>query len=90
MGVATHSLIRNIEPDTRELVAYVVARARERRMTLNRTRLVKLLYLGEPLGLNLSADALNALVEWFVAVASDRRPDDSLILEYRSQQLCAG
>jgi hypothetical protein len=59
-------------------------------MTLSRTRLVKLLYLAEPLGLKLSADALNALVEWFVAVATDRQPDDSLILEYRSQQLGAG
>lgn len=34
-----------IEPDLRSLIAYVVARTREREITLNRTKLVKLLYL---------------------------------------------
>jgi hypothetical protein len=38
-------LFRNIEPDLRAIIAYIVARARERDITLNRTRLVKLLYL---------------------------------------------
>ena len=38
-------LIQNVEPDLRALVGYIVARARERRVTLNRLRLVKLLYL---------------------------------------------
>jgi hypothetical protein len=38
-------LIQNVEPDLRALIAYIVAGARERRVTLNRTRLVKLLYL---------------------------------------------
>lgn len=38
-------LIQNVEPDLRALVPYIVARARERRITLNRARLVKLLYL---------------------------------------------
>ncbi|MEA2139343.1 MAG: hypothetical protein QOG56_2493 [Solirubrobacteraceae bacterium] len=38
-------LIQSVEPDLRALIAYIVAGARERRVTLNRTRLVKLLYL---------------------------------------------
>lgn len=38
-------LIRRHEPDLRELIAYIVARSRERQVTLNRLRLVKLLYL---------------------------------------------
>jgi antitoxin SocA-like protein len=38
-------LIQNVKPDLRALIAYIVAGARERRVTLNRTRLVKLLYL---------------------------------------------
>jgi hypothetical protein len=54
---------------------------------LDHTQPVRLADLAEPLGLKLSADALDALVEWFVAFATDRRPDDSLILEYRREQL---
>lgn len=38
-------LIRRHQPDLRELIAYIVARSRERQITLNRLRLVKLLYL---------------------------------------------
>ncbi|HEV7807911.1 MAG TPA: hypothetical protein VGO80_18980 [Solirubrobacteraceae bacterium] len=38
-------LIQNVNPDLRALIAYIVAGARERRVTLNRIRLVKLLYL---------------------------------------------
>jgi hypothetical protein len=38
-------LIQNVAPDRRALILYVVAGARERRVTLNRTRLSKLLYL---------------------------------------------
>jgi hypothetical protein len=38
-------LFSRIDPDLRALIAYVVARARDRDITLNRTRLVKLLYL---------------------------------------------
>jgi hypothetical protein len=86
-------LIRNIEPDTRELVAYIVA-ARERRMTLNRTRLVKLLYLVDvprraprPEAVRGRAQRARRVVR---RVATDRRPDDSLILEYPSQQLRGG
>ncbi|MDX6679839.1 MAG: hypothetical protein QOE31_3891 [Solirubrobacteraceae bacterium] len=41
-------------------------------------------------GLKLSGDALDALVEWFVAFTTNRLPDDSLILEYRRQQLAGG
>lgn len=38
-------LFRNIEPDLRSLIAYLVGRARERSITLTQTKLVKLLYL---------------------------------------------
>lgn len=38
-------LFRRIDPDVRALIAYIVARARGRDITLNRTKLVKLLYL---------------------------------------------
>lgn len=38
-------LFRNTEPDLRAIIAYIVARARDRGITLNQTKLVKLLYL---------------------------------------------
>jgi hypothetical protein len=38
-------------------------------------------------GYKLAADALDALVEWFVAFTTNRLLDDSLILEYRRQLL---
>jgi len=38
-------LFPRTEPDLRSLIAYVVARSRERDVTLNQTKLVKLLYL---------------------------------------------
>lgn len=38
-------LFRNTEPDLRAIIAYIVARARDRSITLNQTKLVKLLYL---------------------------------------------
>jgi hypothetical protein len=38
-------------------------------------------------GLKLTPDALDALVEWFVAYTTDRIPDDSVILEYRRDML---
>lgn len=38
-------LFRNTEPDLRAIIAYIVARAKDRGITLNRTRLIKLLYL---------------------------------------------
>jgi hypothetical protein len=41
-------------------------------------------------GVKLSADALDALVEWFVAYTTNRLLDGSLILEYRRQQLAGG
>jgi hypothetical protein len=56
-------VIRNIEPDTRELVAYVVARARDRRITLNRTRLVKLLYLVDVESVRAGRDPITGF-EW--------------------------
>jgi hypothetical protein len=44
-------------------------------------------HLVEHQGLKLSSDALDALVEWFVAFSTNRQPDDSLILEYRRERL---
>jgi hypothetical protein len=44
-------------------------------------------HLVEHQGLKLSPDALDALVEWFVAFSTNRRPEDSLILEYRRELL---
>lgn len=46
--------------------------------------------LREHRGLRLSADALDALVEWFIAFTTNRLPDDSLILAYRREQLAGG
>ena len=42
--------------------------------------------LTEHRGLRLSDDALEALVEWFVAFTTNRLPDDSLILAYRQER----
>jgi hypothetical protein len=44
-------------------------------------------HLTEHQGLRLSSDALDALVEWFVAFSTNRQPADSLILEYRRERL---
>jgi Protein of unknown function (DUF4065) len=41
----TMPLFPRIDPDLRTLIAYIVARSRDREITLNRTKLVKLLYL---------------------------------------------
>jgi hypothetical protein len=38
-------LFPRTDPDLRALIAYIVARSREREITLNRTKIVKLLYL---------------------------------------------
>ena len=43
--------------------------------------------LAQHRGLKLSSDALDALVEWFVAFTTNRLLDDSLILAYRREQL---
>jgi hypothetical protein len=44
-------------------------------------------HLGGHLGLKLSADALDALVEWFVAFSTNRLAEDSMILDYRRERL---
>jgi hypothetical protein len=46
--------------------------------------------LTEHRGLKLSDDALDALVEWFVAFTTNRIPEDSLILAYRREQPAEG
>jgi hypothetical protein len=38
-------------------------------------------------GDKLSSDALDALVEWYVAFATNRAPADSIILAYRHEML---
>lgn len=40
-------------------------------------------------GFKLSSDALDALVEWFVAFTTGRLPPDSLLLEFRREMLAA-
>jgi hypothetical protein len=47
-------------------------------------------HLRQHRGLRLSPDALDALVEWYVAYATERHPEDSLILEYRREMLGGG
>ena len=59
----------------------------ERIARLDHTQPVCRADLGGHLGLRLAGDALDALVEWFVAFATGRRLDDSLILDYRAEQL---
>jgi hypothetical protein len=44
-------------------------------------------HLGSHQGLKLAADALDALIEWFIAFSTNRQPEDSLILEYRREHL---
>ena len=42
-------------------------------------------HLGGHRGLRLAPDALDALVEWYVAYATERAPEDSIILDYRRE-----
>ncbi len=61
-------LIQNVEPDLRALVGYIVARARERRVTLNRARLVKLLYLVDVENIRTRREPVTG-VEWVFAAS---------------------
>lgn len=54
---------------------------------LDHTQPVRTDLLTRHRGLKLSSDALDALVEWFVAFMTNRLLDDSLILEYRRGML---
>lgn len=45
--------------------------------------------LGEHRGLRLAPDALDALVEWYVAYATERAPADSMIADYRREMRSA-
>ncbi len=56
-------LFPRIDPDLRALVAYIVARALDRGVTLNRMRLVKLLYLADVESVRSRRPALTG-VEW--------------------------
>lgn len=47
-------------------------------------------HLARHRGLRLSPDALDALVEWFVAYATGRITDDSILLDYRREMLASG
>lgn len=44
-------------------------------------------HLGSHRGLKLAPDALDALIEWFVAYTTGRQPTDSIIVEYRREML---
>lgn len=54
---------------------------------LDHAQPVRQALLVEHRGLKLSSDAVDALVEWFVAFSTNRQLDDSLILEYRKEKL---
>lgn len=56
-------LFRNTEPDLRAIIAYIVARATDRGITLNRTRLIKLLYLLDVERIRNRSDPLTGL-DW--------------------------
>ena len=57
------ALFRTTEPDIRSLIAYIVARARDKGVTLNRTKLVKLLYLADIESVRSRRDPITGL-EW--------------------------
>jgi hypothetical protein len=54
---------------------------------LDHTQPVSADHLTRHRGVKLSADALDALVEWFVAFTTNRQMDDSIILDYRREKL---
>jgi len=96
--VPLHTAERYDEPTRRRVANYGFANAfylpasRRPRMQESIARLdhvqpVHRADLTEHRGLRLSGDALDALVEWFVAYTTNRLLEGSLILEYRRQQL---
>lgn len=54
---------------------------------LDHAQPVDVKHLSKHRGLRLSSDAVDALVEWYVAYATERAPDDSIIIEYRRAML---
>jgi hypothetical protein len=54
---------------------------------LDHAQPVDVKHLRKRRGLRLAADALDALVEWYVAYATERAPRDSLIIDYRREML---
>lgn len=54
---------------------------------LDHVQPVKAAHLTNHRGFKLASDALDALIEWFMAFTTGRMPDDSLILDYRRDQL---
>jgi hypothetical protein len=84
------------EPTRRRIAAYAYTNAfylpaherlGESFARLDQAQPVLRAQLVEHQGLRLSSDALDALVEWFVAFSTGRQPEDSLILEYRREML---
>lgn len=86
------------EPTRRRIAAYAFTNAfylpasaqpgfGERFARLDQAQPVFRAQLVEHQGLKLSSDALDALVEWFVAFSTNRMLEDSLILEYRRERL---
>lgn len=80
-----------VSPTTSSRTFYLPSGARphfdEGFARLDHTQPVRQALLVEPRGLKLSSDAVDALVEWFVAFSTNRQLDDSLILEYRREKL---
>ena len=56
---------------------------------LDHAQPVDIEHLGGHRGLRLAPDALDALVEWYVAYATERAPQDSIILDYRREMRAA-
>jgi hypothetical protein len=84
------------EPTRRRIAAYAFTNAfylpkspplAESFARLDHAQPVLRAHLSSHQGLKLSSDALDALVEWFVAFSTGRRQADSLILEYRREML---
>jgi hypothetical protein len=89
------------EPTVRRIAAYGFANAfylpactrpalQEGFARLDQAQPVVRAHLTAHQGLKLSSDALDALVEWFVAFSTNRQLEDSLILEYRREMLAGG
>jgi len=67
------------------LPAYPKLRFEEGFARLDQAQPVDVELLGAHRGLRLASDALDALVEWYVAYATDRAPADSIIADYRRE-----
>jgi hypothetical protein len=83
-------LFRRNEPETRSLIAYLVARTRDKGVTLNQTKLVKLLYLVEVERIASGRDPLTGL-DWvfYLRVGSPPVSDGEAMSEPCPARSCA-